>query len=160
LAGVVCYYGHSMNTFRRLEPTDMPALRALRTLYADVFGEPMHQASDDYLQGLLNDKSIVFFVAQAADAIIGGATAYHLPSLYGQHDELYIYDMAIRDEHQRQGIGSGLLDCIKDYAAIHAVSTVFVQADAVDKHARDFYLKNGGAEEDVRHYDFTVNRAP
>lgn len=116
----------------------------------------MPPISDKYLQKLLDGEAVLFFVAKQGNTILGGATAYRLPSLYGERDELYMYDMAVDDTFQRIGIGSGLLGFIKEYCQNENIKDLYVQADTLDTHARNFYKKNGGVEIDVRHYDFSL----
>jgi GNAT superfamily N-acetyltransferase len=143
-------------SFRKLETLDLQGLKELRELYKNVFGESMPEVSDEYLTGLLHSEQVVFFVAEKDHEVVGGVTAYRFPSLYGQGHEMYIYDMAVATTLQRQGIGSGLLDFIKNFCRSEGAKHLYVQADAVDTGARNFYLKNGGTEEDVRHYDFEL----
>ncbi len=150
---------HSMTgvTFRQLGRSDIKQLRELRELYGEVFRTEISTIDDDYLEALLASQLTLFFVAQSGEAIVGGITAHLLPSVYGNYKELYLYDVAIATAFQRQGVGSGLLNYIKEYCQTKHIKSLFVQADAEDLHARRFYAKNGGQEADVWHYDFTID---
>lgn len=143
-------------SFRKLEPRDASLLKDLLALYVAVSGDQTLPTDTSYLDRLIRHPATQFFVGLQHDRVVAGATAYTLPSIYGDFDELYIYDMAVNADLQQQGIGSGLLEYKKQYAKQHRVKTVFVQADTEDNHARNFYKKNGGVEEDVRHYDFEI----
>jgi aminoglycoside 3-N-acetyltransferase I len=140
--------------FRKLEADDLDDLQQLRQLYHDVFQQEFPPVDYVYLQTLLASKDIMFFVAQKDNTIIGGTTAYLLPSLYGKYKELYLYDMAIGEPFQRLGIGSRLLEFVKEYCEKQQIKSFFLQADTDNIHAREFYQKNGGIEVDVRHYEF------
>lgn len=141
---------------RILKLGDEDDLGKLLGLYTEVFGEPNQPNNTNYLGALLERDEVLFFAAYKSGALVGGLTAYLLPSIYGDYSELYIYDFAVSTTHQRQGMGSQLLDFLKEYSKKINVRNIFVQADAEDTHARDFYKKNGGIEEDVRHFDFKV----
>jgi aminoglycoside 3-N-acetyltransferase I len=142
--------------YYRLASKNITELRALLELYIHVFGDQKMPEDTSYLSKRIASENTLFFVAEQDGVILAGATAYILPSIYGDYDELYIYDMAVHADRQRQGIGSALLGYIKEYAKAHGVRYIYVQADTEDIHARNFYKKNGGIEEDVRHYDFEV----
>ena len=142
--------------FRKLGPADLEWLQQLRQLYHDVFQQEFPPVDYVYLQTLLAGKDIMFFVAQKENTVIGGTTAYLLPSLYGKYNELYLYDMAVGAAYQRMGIGSRLLEFVKDYCEEQHIKSFFLQADTDNIHAREFYQKNGGIEVDVRHYEFGV----
>jgi aminoglycoside 3-N-acetyltransferase I len=142
--------------YRKLDKNDIDAVRALLGVYVDVFKDQPMPDDMAFLEKRLRDDHIWFFVASKDDEVIGGLTAYVLPSIYGDRGEVYIYDMAIAEAYQRLGVGSGLLDHFKEYCASAGIKEFYLQADTEDIHAREFYKKNGGIEEDVRHYDFRV----
>lgn len=110
----------------------------------------------NYLTAILQKDNTVFVAAYLNHELVGGLTAHVLPSIYGKFSELYIYDMAVSRAHQRHGIGSQMLEFVKSYCRENGIIDLFVQADTVDTGARNFYKKNGGVEEDVRHYDFKI----
>jgi aminoglycoside 3-N-acetyltransferase I len=143
-------------SIRILKPGDEKELQHLLQLYVDVFGDRSMPKEIDYLASILQQENTLFVAAYLNNEIVGGITAHILPSIYGNFNELYIYDMAISQAHQRHGIGSKMLDFVKSYSKEHGIIDLFVQADAVDSGARNFYKKNGGVEEDVRHYDFKL----
>ncbi|HEV2412763.1 MAG TPA: GNAT family N-acetyltransferase [Candidatus Saccharimonadales bacterium] len=142
---------------RKLEKGDEKDLVGLLKLYVEVFGDHDYPTDAGYLPALLENKAIMFVVAYSAGEVVGGLTAYVLPSIYGDYSDVYIFDMAVSTSHQRRGVGSQLLGFLKKYCRSIGVPDIFVQADAEDVHARDFYKKNGGAESDVRHYDFELS---
>jgi aminoglycoside 3-N-acetyltransferase I len=144
-------------SIRVLKPGDEKDLQRLLRLYIDVFGDRSMPKTIDYLATILQQDNTLFVVAYLNSDLVGGITAHILPSIYGNSNELYIYDMAVSQQHQRHGIGSKMLDFVKSYSKDHGIIDLFVQANAVDTGARNFYKKNGGLEEDVRHYDFRIN---
>lgn len=146
-------------SIRILRPGDEKELQQLLQLYIDVFKDRSLPKDTDYLSAILQQVNTIFVAAELQGELVGGITAHILPSIYGKFKELYIYDMAVSEAYQRQGIGSQMLNFVKEYCKANGIIDLFVQADTVDTGARNFYKKNGGVEEDVRHYDFKIHTA-
>ena len=143
--------------FKKLLPQDLNDLIQLIELYKKVFEEHTeNQVSEKYLSTLLKNQSIIFLVAKHGDTVVGGLTAHVLPSVHFESSEVYLYDLAVDNAFQRQGIGTALVSELKKYCCENNYKELFVQADFEDKHALDFYRKIGGVEENVRHFNFSV----
>jgi aminoglycoside 3-N-acetyltransferase I len=143
--------------FRRLTENDVSILAAQIELYAEVFEmEDFQMPASAYLQTLLEKDYLVFWAAVLDSEIIGGATCYVLPSVYAAASEIYLYDLAVKTEYQRQGIGTQLIAALKNYGVERGHQAVFVQADLEDQHAIDFYRKTGGQSADVVHFSYTL----
>lgn len=69
---------------------------------------------------------------------------------------MYIYDLAVIDEHRREGIAIALIEELKGIAAKNGVYTIFVQADHGDDPAIELYTKMGMGR-DVLHLDIPTN---
>lgn len=145
-----------MVEIKKLNADEGDLLKRLICLYAAVFGEELSLPDDSYLQHLLQLDHVIFFIALQENKIVGGLTAHVLPSVYYPSSEVYVYDLAVDEALQRQGIGSALMRELQNYCRKLGYRTVFVQADAVDQHALDFYEKIGGKREDVFHFDFPL----
>ena len=111
-----------------------------------------------YLRTLVARRDFIVFVARTPDAVIGGLTAHMLPSYYTESSEAYLYDLAIDSGFRRKGVGRKLLNALADYCRTHGIREFFVQADAPDQHALDFYTASGGKPEQVVHYTFPVEK--
>ena len=95
-------------------------------------------------------------VATHNKKVVGGLTAFVLPKYYAKESEILLYDIAIKDEFQRKGLGTLLLDCLTEYCKEHKIKEVFVAAHKSDKHALDFYVSTGGKPEQVVHFNYDV----
>jgi aminoglycoside 3-N-acetyltransferase I len=113
---------------------------------------------ETYLAGLLARPGFLVFVARTAEAVIGGLTAYTLPSYYVESSEVYVYDLAVTTGFQRKGAGRKLMEALADYCRTHRIREFFVQADAPDEHALKFYSALGGIPEQVVHYNYPMNK--
>ena len=91
---------------KRLTSDDRALARRLFVLMAEVFAEDYEQLGDGYLDRLLSRQD---FWAIAAftddDDLIGGITAHTLPMTRIEASEIFIYDIAVRGDQQRKGVG-------------------------------------------------------
>jgi ribosomal protein S18 acetylase RimI-like enzyme len=150
--------GGSNVTFRKLSYEDLPVLTALIKVYEEVFEmKDFRMPSAGHLQSLLEKEHIIFFVALSGSQVIGGLTAYVLPSVYFESSEVYVYDLAVKTEYQRKGAGRTLIDELKTYCRNLGSKEIFVQADLEDQHAIDFYRATGGISEDVIHFSYGLH---
>jgi aminoglycoside 3-N-acetyltransferase I len=124
-------------------------------MLGEVFEEPGEPLSDAYLDRLL--ARVDFWAIAAFDEpgdIIGGITAHTLPMTRSETSEIFIYDVAVRADRQRQGIGRRLLQALRAAAGAAGVDDLFVAADNEDAHALDFYRALGGAAAPVTMFTF------
>lgn len=145
-------------TIKKIKNGDAEKLEQLARVYADVFemGE-FENPSANYFEQLAANESVLIFVAEKDGQVVGGLTSHILPSTYFQTAEVYVYDLAVKTEFQRQGIGTKLMNGIKNYCRKSNVREIFLQADTIDEHAVKFYKKIGGLpEEDVVHFSFPL----
>ncbi len=125
-------------------------------MMVEVFDEGGPQAlSDEYLLRLLDRESFWAMAACSDDDVVGGLTAHTLPMTRSPSSELFIYDLAVRPEFQRRGIGRRLVVELCDAAANAGISTVFVPAETEDTHALEFYRALSGEPAPVTIFTFT-----
>jgi aminoglycoside 3-N-acetyltransferase I len=72
-----------------------------------------------------------------------------------ERSEVYIYDLAVDEDHRRQGVATALIEALKPLAVARGASVIFVQADDVDPPAIALYTKLG-MREDVVYFDIPV----
>jgi len=95
----------------------------------------------------MNESGRSEFWAMAAfvdDHLVGGITAHTLPMTTGESSELFIYDIVVRPDHQRQGIGRALMTALRQAATAEGIAALFVSADNDDWHALEFYRRLSG----------------
>jgi aminoglycoside 3-N-acetyltransferase I len=146
-------------TIRRLGSDDVMAAEQLIEIFKLAFEvNDMVAAKPSYLKALLRKHEFVCLVAVYKGEVIGGITAYELPMYYSEYTDLFIYDIAVKPNLQRNGIGLNLLEAIKQWGAKNYMREIFVEADENDQHALDFYRAGAGFEENVRQFTFKVNK--
>jgi aminoglycoside 3-N-acetyltransferase I len=122
---------------------------------AGVFEEDCARLSDEVVDRLLARVEFWAIAAFSGDEIVGGITAHTLPMTRTGSSEVFIYDLAVRADHQRKGIGRQLVTQLRKEAAAVGIVDVFVAADNDDFHALDFYRALGGAAAPVTIFTFT-----
>jgi aminoglycoside 3-N-acetyltransferase I len=148
---------------RRLGSADAALLRSLNTLFGTAFGDletyTQLPPDDTYLATLLAKEYVIALVAVAAERVVGGLVAYELDKFERARRELYIYDLAVDEDHRRQGIATALIEYLRTIAAQRAAWVVHVQADYGDAAAIAFY-GSLGIREDVIHFDIPITTVP
>ncbi len=119
----------------------------------EVFDEGGEVLSADYVGRLLADQRFHAFAAVEADQPVGCITAHDLAMTRHERDETFIYDLAVREDRQRRGIGRLLVETLVSDAARRGIDVVFVPADDDDDHALAFYASLGGRPAPVTMFD-------
>ncbi|WP_448700245.1 GNAT family N-acetyltransferase [Mucilaginibacter sp. AW1-3] len=133
---------------KQLSVADLALTQQLFILLQEVFGiENPIKVSDSYVDKLLSNTNFVALAAIYQSEVVGGLTAYRLPMYDKEEEELFIYDIAVRPAFQRNGIGKQLINAAKQFCRKQNVELMFVQADAEDIHALDFYRSTRAKEE-------------
>ncbi|HEY0883120.1 MAG TPA: GNAT family N-acetyltransferase [Archangium sp.] len=139
---------------RRLGVGDVALAHATFRLMAEVFEEGTGALSDAWVSRLLQSPAFFALVALEGDAPVGGITAHALPMTREEKTELFIYDLAVRADRQRLGIGRALVDELRVAGAREGITVSFVPADDEDVHALDFYRALGGDPAPVTIFTF------
>lgn len=90
--------------------------------------------------------------------VVGGLVAYLLEKFEQMRSEIYIYDLAVAEQHRRKGIATRLINTLKTIAKERGASVIYVQAGKGDAGAIALY-SSLGTKEDVIHFDIPVMKA-
>ncbi len=139
---------------KALKPNEVSEFTELIKLFEEVFQMKNFELPDKcHLDKILKGESFKVFVAEINDKIVGGATVFVLEQYYSTKPLAYIYDLAVKVEFQRRGIGRKVIEFINAFFLQKGFEEVFVQADEVDDYALDFYRStHPTSEEKVRHF--------
>lgn len=142
---------------KRLGKNDVLMAQKLFLLFKEVFElENGERAKKPYLAELLGNPNFIMYAAIRKNEPVGGLTAYQLPMYHREGSEMFIYDVAIKPEFQRMGIGKRLFITMKEYCQENEIREFFVLAHEEDTHALDFYTSTGGEAEKVVNFIYTV----
>jgi aminoglycoside 3-N-acetyltransferase I len=139
---------------RRLAAGDRELARATFGMMAAVFDERVRPLADEYVDTLLARADFWAFAAVEGDEPVGGITAHVLPMTRSPSRELFVYDVAVREDRQRRGIGRAMLVELVAQAGREGLESVFVAVADEDVHAMDFYRAVGGSAAPVTMFSF------
>lgn len=141
---------------RRLVAGDESVAVDLFAMMASVFEEREQVAllDGEYVRTLLARQDFFAVAALRGGEVVGGVTGHVLPMTRSRTAELFIYDLAVRPESQRRGVGRMLLESLRNHAQSQGIATSFVAADNEDTHALSFYRALGGEPAPVTMFTF------
>jgi len=140
---------------QKLDGEQLAYFKALLDVFERAFEiKAFARPQDSYLQTLLKQEGFLVFVAVAEGLVVGGLTAYVINQYYATAPLAYVYDLAVEPAYQRRGTGSQLMRAVIQFCKENGMEEVFVQADAGDEHAVQFYKATGGIAEDVVHFNY------
>ncbi|TQV77925.1 AAC(3)-I family aminoglycoside N-acetyltransferase [Denitrobaculum tricleocarpae] len=146
-------------SIRHLGAGDVTLFRELVTLFGEAFEDPETycgaQPGKTYLEELLGGSDFIALAAFQDGRVTGGLSAYVLKKFEQERSEIYIYDLAVAEDHRRKGIATALIEDLKVIAAARGAYVIYVQADLIDLLAIALYTKLG-TREDVLHFDIEV----
>ena len=143
---------------RRLGRKDAVLAQQLFRLFQEVFEEEPTSAGTSYLKRLLGKPDFFVYAAFCEKEIVGGLTAYELPKYYSECSEMFIYDIAVKSEFQRQGLGKMMLETLQAYCRQQGIKEMFVAANEEDAQAVAFYRTTEGIAEKVLHFTYPTAR--
>lgn len=126
-------------TTRRLGSGNRNEARKLFGLMSSVFQEPAETLTDQYLDRILDEKRFWAFAAWVDNELAGGLTAHTLPMTRSEAPEVFVYDVAVREEMRRKGVGRFLLKTLREEAGAVGIRVVFVLVENDDIEAVRFY---------------------
>jgi aminoglycoside 3-N-acetyltransferase I len=146
-------------SYQRLVSADLRAFKELLKVFGDAFEDvATYQAAvpgDDYLRSLLDKPHFIALAAFEGKRVVGGLAAYVLEKFERERAEVYIYDLAVAEQHRRRGVATQLIRALKPIAKQKGAHVIFVQADVGDEAAIRLY-ESMGTREDVHHFDIGV----
>ncbi len=151
-----------MTTIARLGPEDVALARATFAMMARVFEDPPQEPPGEaYVAGLLGRSDLWVYAAveggEPDREPVGGLTAFVLPLTRTEASELFVYDVAVRQDRQRRGVGRALLDRVLADGARAGIGELWVPADDEDVHALDFYRSTGGVGQAVTVFTYPTS---
>lgn len=142
----------------KLNTGDIYKFTDLIRLFEEVFEmQNFKMPGENYLLQLLKKDDFFVFVALQNNKVVGGLTSYIMHQYYSESSLVYIYDLAVKTEYQRQGIGKLLIEGNNRYCHSIGVEAVMVEAEEPDTHALDFYNATGARAQKVIHFEYTLN---
>lgn len=141
--------------FIKLDSTQLDKFMELIKLFEVVFEmKNFSKLNQEHLQQFLSRPGFIAYVVEKDDRIIGGLTAYLLDQYYSDKPVAFIYDIAVKEEYQRQGVGKKLISHLSEYCKSLEIEEMFVLAEVEDEHAIDFYRATMAQESNVVNFNY------
>jgi putative acetyltransferase len=133
-------------TIRTIQPADNPALaiiirNALAEFGANKPGTVYYDATTDALYGLFRQPGSIYYVAEVAGELIGGAGIFPSPGLPDGTCELV--KMYLTPAARGKGIGKMLIDKALQFAAEAGYRNVYIETMPELRKAMSVYEKFG-----------------
>src|SRR5579871_2004854 len=117
--------------YRRLGAADVSVLNELVEVFGRAFEDTeTYQGavpSVSYLTAFLEKPHVIAIVALDGESVVGGLVAYELEKFERARREIYIYDLAVAQEHRRRGIARQLIRELQREGKRRGAYVIFVQ---------------------------------
>lgn len=124
--------------FKKLTLQDLPLALAMNRDFRAGFAE------EESLRLFLANPDCWLFAAMAENRIVGFAYGYALQRLNTERKMLYIHEVGVLEEYQRQGIGTQLILKVKEACRAENICKMFLCCYQNNRGANALYRKTGG----------------
>jgi len=89
----------------------------------------------------LDDETYRVYVAESDDDIVGFASAHRWgpPPIYAESSEVYLDELYVRPDDRREGIGTQLVDAIRDWTDRIGARRIRLNVLSANEEARAFW---------------------
>lgn len=137
---------------------EVEKFQALLVAFREIFEEEdKPYPKQAYLATLLEDDHLLVITATLEGEVVGGLTAYRLPSYEEMASMIYIYDLGVKEAFRTKGIGKKLVNFLLDYAQNHQAKAVFVDTEQVDNEEAIAFYNTVGFDTQIRVLQYTFN---
>lgn len=147
--------------YKQLTEADIELLKDLLKVFGEAFKDVATYTRaiphDAYLRALLLKPHFIAIAAMEGSTVIGGLAAYELEKFEQDRREIYIYDLAVAENHRRKGVATQLIKKLQEVAKERRAYVIYVQADREDVAAIRLY-ESLGTKEEVYHFDISVDK--
>ncbi|MBD3637056.1 MAG: GNAT family N-acetyltransferase [Crocinitomicaceae bacterium] len=136
----------------RIKPDEIEKFIELREIFIDVFMQDAPALTEQQYAQLRDNRNFVAVGATVGFELVGGLTAHIIPNYYKGGLDFFIYDIAIKREHQRKGVGLELLKFAQQFCKDHGIKEMYVAAEDTDEQALSYYRKTNAEEIGTRFF--------
>lgn len=100
--------------------------------------------SQETIVKFLSNSQNILLLAEVDDAIAGQVIVYILDRWDQDEAMLFLYSIDVAETHQRQGIGTALIEAVRKLSRAHGCSEAFVFTNKSNLAAMQLYQSTGG----------------
>ena len=127
-----------------------PGAQEKLTLAANLFDGPM---KPEAVQRFLNDPNHHMLIAYSGDEPLGFVSGVEMTHP-DKGTEMFMYELAVGEAHRRQGVGSALVEALKELAHEKGCYGMWVLAEDDNAAANNTYRKAKGNASNPRLFDW------
>jgi aminoglycoside 3-N-acetyltransferase I len=129
-----------------IKPEEIDKFIELRQIFIDVLEKDAAILDEAQSKQLRDNRNFIAIGATVGFELAGGLTAHLVTNYYKGGLDLFIYDIAIKPDYQRKGVGIELLNFTKNFCQEHAIKEMYVAAESADENALTYYRKTDAEE--------------
>jgi len=99
----------------------------------------------EHTQQFIADDHNHLLLAKTGDEVCGFVYYYILDRLDHRQKEILIYEIEVAEKCRQQGVGTSLVERIKEHAAENQISQIWVLTNESNTAAQKLYLKAGAS---------------
>ena len=132
---------------RRLrDGDDQAAVRVIEDLKFPMDQTMGVSVDPEYMRTFLADDRHYFVAAYLDEQPVGYIFGYLVARFDGRRPSMFVYEVAVVEEHRRQGIGRALIEEVKRLAKADGCGKMFVPTNRSNEAAMALYRSTGGEE--------------
>lgn len=99
----------------------------------------------EHAQQFIADDHNHLLLAKSGEEVCGFVYYYILDRLDHRQKEILIYEIEVQEKFRQQGVGTGLVERIKQHATEQQISQIWVLTNKSNTAAQKLYLKAGAS---------------
>ena len=99
----------------------------------------------EHAQSFIADDHNHLLLAKTGDEVCGFVYYYILDRLDHRQKEILIYEIEVQEKFRQQGIGTALVERVKEHATEDQISQIWVLTNESNTAAQKLYLKAGAS---------------
>ena len=140
---------------RRLGPGDeADAIAAIHVLKPASERDGL-DATGEHMRRLLGRDENYLYLAKVEGRPVGFLIAHRFPRVDRDRDMVYLYEIDVATEHRRRGIGTRMIELLKEDCRGDGVLKIWVGAESDNVAARELYEKTGARLEGQTYAEYT-----
>ena len=107
------------------------------------------------MRRLLGRDENYLYLAKVEGRPVGFLIAHRFPRVDRDRDMVYLYEIDVATEHRRRGIGTRMIELLKEDCRGDGVLKIWVGAESDNVAARELYEKTGARLEGQTYAEYT-----
>ena len=135
-----------------IKPEEIDKFIELRQIFVREYDANAAVLDEQQSKQLSDNRNFIAVGATVGFELVGGLAAHIVTNYYKGGNDLFIYDIAIKPEHQKKGIGNELIKFTKQFCIDHNIKEMYVAVDENDENGLAYYRKTEGQERASRFF--------